>query len=308
MEIIKERKESHWLLGLTYLAERGALSQESRLELLNQQKGLEGERRFDSLILQQLKGDALILNDLLLTYAGKTCQIDTLIVTGDKMILYEVKNYKGNFTLNRGQLQTVSGRTLNNPAVQLSRTATLIQRMLEDGDISVTLEKYVVFVHPTFHLYHSNASDPFIFPTQIEAHFSRLSQKMGPLNETGYYLISKLLEAERKEAAYQNTLPAYTFSDCLKGLSCLRCSSLKLDKSQRRVTCRRCGHQASMSETIYFNIEQYRFLFPERRINTRNIAEWINIDVQNKRLRRILNAGYDRQCRTKRAHYTVKTG
>lgn len=47
---------------------------------------------FDSLLEEYLDVDALILNDFLFTEKGSTFQVDSLILTGDKVLLFEVKN------------------------------------------------------------------------------------------------------------------------------------------------------------------------------------------------------------------------
>ncbi|EXJ24111.1 hypothetical protein ADIAL_0422 [Alkalibacterium sp. AK22] len=303
MDIIKDRKASQWFTGLTYLNERLKLSQETRLELLNQQKGWEGERKFDDLIKEYLMCEALVLNDLLLSYSGKSCQIDTLVITSDKVILYEIKNYQGNFTMLNGQLQTASGKPLGNPTVQLSRTGALIERMLDDWGIDRTFESFVMFIHPHFHLYLSSETDPFIFPAQIIAHLTCMSKQTKALDKMAHYLADKLLSVQRQEVPYQKVLPAYTFEECSKGLSCLKCSSLKLTVTQRKVYCRQCRHKASMQETLYFNIEQFRFLFPNKPITTRSVAEWTGLHPKNKRLNRLLNTHYTRKGVAKSIHY-----
>lgn len=56
-------------------------------------KGYDGEVLFDS-YTSKLECECLVINDLLLQYNNTTFQIDTLIITPDKLYIFEVKNYE----------------------------------------------------------------------------------------------------------------------------------------------------------------------------------------------------------------------
>src|SRR5699024_8240827 len=89
MLVVKRRYQSVNLSILTALNKRMELHHEEKQYLLNLEKGFEGEKQFDRLV-EQLTCEGLVLNDLLLTINGTTCQIDSLIVTANTLYLYEI--------------------------------------------------------------------------------------------------------------------------------------------------------------------------------------------------------------------------
>lgn len=94
--IYKQREMTGELRLLHALDRRLTLSPKDRKNYLHLLKGLKGERRFDKL-LNNLKCDHIQIHDLLLEHNGTVFQIDTLLITKEKVFVYEVKNYQGEF-------------------------------------------------------------------------------------------------------------------------------------------------------------------------------------------------------------------
>ncbi|GAA0361693.1 hypothetical protein GCM10008932_12900 [Alkalibacterium iburiense] len=70
----------------------GALSQENQGYLSNLRKGYEGERSVDELF-ERLTCPHLYLADRLLETNRQTFQLDSVLITGKGVFLYEIKNY-----------------------------------------------------------------------------------------------------------------------------------------------------------------------------------------------------------------------
>src|SRR5699024_5059442 len=64
-------------------------------------KGYKGERQFYHLLRDELSTTCIVLYDLLLEYNHTYFQIDCLIIYSDTIILFEVKNYEGDFYIQR---------------------------------------------------------------------------------------------------------------------------------------------------------------------------------------------------------------
>ncbi|WP_192986612.1 nuclease-related domain-containing protein [Carnobacterium mobile] len=105
--IYKKREKPYKLLILDYLKNRIKFSQENWNEYQNQVKGYQdGECFFDTLTVT-LSNDCLVLNDLPLAIGSTDFQIDALIITAQEILLYEVKNYGGEYTYNDGFLVSI---------------------------------------------------------------------------------------------------------------------------------------------------------------------------------------------------------
>ncbi|MGY0401625.1 nuclease-related domain-containing protein [Carnobacterium jeotgali] len=292
MIVVKNRNKSNYLCAMEALDKRMVLPDDEIQHLLNMQKGFEGEVLFDSLLEKNLDLDALILNDLLFTEKGSTFQVDSMILTGDKILLFEVKNYEGNFQFNSHHFLTFSGKEIGNPLNKLDETSIKMRQLLCKWNISFPFESTLIFVNPTFTLYNTPTVSPIIFPTQIRDHFSRMSRHKLPLSKKHYHLADKLINEHQSESAFQRKLPIYTYDSLKKGLWCTNCASQDLRLTQRTCSCVACGHNFSLEALILRQIEDFKLLFFDSKVTTSIIYSWFDATISMKRIRKILVKNY----------------
>src|SRR5699024_6968421 len=108
---------------LEILNQRMRLTKDVQQHYLNLKKGYEGEMLFDSL-MDVMKDKFIILNDLLLEVNNTTFQIDSLFIMEDRICLYEVKNYEGDFYYESERFFKNPGYELINPLDQMNRGKT----------------------------------------------------------------------------------------------------------------------------------------------------------------------------------------
>lgn len=94
--IIQERPEPLDLLIFYVLRARMEISEKDVNDYLVRHKGYEGELKSDEW-LRGLTDHWLVLHGLLLEYNGSKFQIDTLIITFEKIYILDIKNYKGDY-------------------------------------------------------------------------------------------------------------------------------------------------------------------------------------------------------------------
>lgn len=292
MLVVKNRSKSNYLCAMEALDKRMALLNDEISHLLNMQKGFEGEVLFDSLLENYLDLDALILNDLLFTEKGSTFQIDSMIITGDKILLFEVKNYEGNFQFNSHHFLTFSGKEIGNPLNKLDETSIKMRQLLSKWNISFPFDSTLIFVHPTFTLYNAPTVSPIVFPTQIRDHFYRMNRYTLPLSKKHYQLADKMMNEHQSESAFQRKLPIYTYDSLKKGLWCINCTSQNLLLTQRTCSCIVCGHSSSLEAVILRQIEDFKLLFFDSKVTTSIMYGWLGAAISMKRIRKILIKNY----------------
>lgn len=290
--IVKKRTKSNYLRTFEALEKRMVLSEEERLHLLNMQKGLEGELLFDTLLEEFSNVDALVLNDLLFTEKGSTFQVDSLILTNAKILLFEVKNYTGNFQFNSNHFLTVSGKEIVNPLNKLDETSIKMRHMLNKWNSNLKLDSVLIFVNAAFTLYNAPIDSPIIFPTQIREHFSQMNQSTLPLSKKHHDLADKMLKEHQNESAFQRKFPNYTYDSLTKGLWCTECSSPALVITQRTCSCKTCGYKTSVEGTILRQIEDFKLLFPDLKVTTAVMYNWLNSMIPMTRIQKILLKHY----------------
>lgn len=292
MIVIKKRNKSNYLRAIEALDKRMKLADEEAVHLMNMQKGYEGEILFDSLVKEFLDVDVLVLNDLLFTEKGSTFQVDSLILTGDKVLLFEVKNYTGNFQFNSHHLLTFSGKEVGNPLNKLDETSTKMRQVLSKWNVNLTFDPALIFVNPAFTLYNAPTGSPIIFPTQIREHLSRMNQRTLPLSKKHHQLADKMIKEHQNESAFQQKFPNYTYDVLKKGLWCNECGFPDLTITQRTCFCKACGHRASVEAIVLHQVEDFRLLFPDSKITTPTMYEWLGSTIPIARIRKILVKNY----------------
>lgn len=292
MKVLKDREKSKLLIGLNYLDKRTKLNDSDKRYLINLEKGFEGEERFDALVKMHLKGEALVLNDLLLESKGTTFQVDALIVTSDTVYLYEIKNYKGDFQINSGQLYYTNGQEAANPLIQLNRTRELLRQLLKEWNNRLKIEAKVVFINDSFTLYNARIEDPFIFPTQLKEHLKELNSGSKGLKKDHHYLAGKLVSLHKDDLPYQKQLPFYDLEDFTKGVSCYHCGSFDLIVTQRSCYCKSCYKQMSIEDLVTESVKELKFLFPNQKLTTSLVDEWCGNSVNYRKIRNVLQNNF----------------
>ncbi|WP_028274474.1 nuclease-related domain-containing protein [Atopococcus tabaci] len=302
MKVLKPRKKSTYLLALEALDKRMVLADEDKRHLANMQSGFSGECGLDAWMAEALEAEALVLNDLLFTEKGSSFQVDSIVLTGDRIHLIEVKNYEGDYQFREGHLVTFSGKKISNPLTKFHDTTTRMRNLLHKWNFRVDLEPSLIFVNPSFMMYHAPMDAPVVYPGQIQSYFSRLNRRALPLSPQHHYLAEKLLAEHQDEAAFQRKPPQYVYESLGKGLWCMECGASRLTLTQRSSICRACGEKVSIDETVVSHCEEFRILFPERKMTRNGIYDWCGRLVSPWQIQRILKSNFD-QCGYARGTY-----
>lgn len=284
--IYKSRMEPVELLLLEALNLRIKLSEKDKQTYLSLKKGYEGEILFDSMTVK-FESDCLILNDLLLKHNNTVFQIDSLIITQERIYLCEIKNYEGDYYYENDRLYVITKSEITNPLNQLSRTETLLRQLLQSLGYNPLIDAKVIFINPEFTLYQAPLDKPFVFPTQVNRYLRSIERTPSRLNGKQRSLASKLTTMHLTESPYR-ILPNYSYELLQKGIICLECSSLSVFVEGRRCICRDCGHEEKLSEALQRNVNEFKLLFPKRKITTTEIYHWCNGLIPKQRVRRFL--------------------
>jgi len=288
--IIKPRFEPSELKLLKFFNRRMNLSVKESNYFLNLEKGFEGEQVFD-LWLSNLSENWLILNDLMLEFNNTFFQIDSILISQDTVYLFEVKNYEGDYYIEDDKWYTMSGTEIKNPLLQLQRTESLFRRLLQDFGFSHSLEAYLAFVNPEFFLYQATKNLPIIFPTQINSFLKKLNLlEPRSANKTARF-VEKLSAILLKESPYK-ILPVFKYDQLKKGITCSSCHAFVTNINRYNLICEKCGKSEEIESAVLRNIDEYQFLFPDKKITTSAIYEWCKVIKSNQTIRRILKKNY----------------
>lgn len=276
-------------MRLLYL--RMKLSSKDVNHYFNLEKGFQGEQMFD-IWLRNLSNDWLILNDLLLESNNTIFQIDSFLIYGNTIYLIEVKNFEGDFHMENEQWFTLAKKEIKNPLEQLNKNESLLRRLLQDLGITASIESYLIFVNPEFHLYQSSKNLPIIYPTQLNRFFKRLNAKKPSWKKGQSELAEKFLSLHLKENPYSR-LPAYSYDLLQKGIFCRCCHSFNnVELKDDKIVCKNCDEHEDVETAILRIVEEITILFPDQKITTNVVLEWCGVIKSKKTIRRILGKNF----------------
>lgn len=288
--ILKFRYEPEELKLLQCLHGRMRLSPKDYIHFRNLEKGFSGEKKFDEL-LEHSPEEWIILNDLLFDYSNTLFQIDSLLITGGCIYLFEVKNYEGDFYIEQDRWYTAPANTeVKNPLLQLQRSESLLRRLLQKLGVKTPLKALLIFINPEFQLYQATMNLPAIFPAQINRYFDKLKLNSQPPNKIHLMLAEKLMSLHLEDIPYGRRFE-YTFDELEKGVKCTSCGLFMSLINKNNLKCS-CGSIEKTEFAILRSVEEYKILFPEEKITTKSIHMFCNILNSKRSIQKILSKYY----------------
>ena len=300
--LLKDRSEPPELKALRYLNKRMELTSKEKFQLLNLEKGYDGEVKFDQLT-ESLNEERYIINDLLLEVNNSYFQIDKVIISQGIIHLLDIKNYEGDCYLESDKLYSVTNRReYKNPVNQLKRSESLFRQLLQNLKLNYLVEASIIFSNPEFTLYQAPMDQPIIFPTQVNRFLKELNNTPSKLDDTHKKIAQKLISLHQSNNPF-TLLPKYHYDQLEKGIYCKSCNSFMTYINNYDLVCNKCGTHERIELAILRSIEEFKLLFPERKLTTHNIYEWCKAGISKKTITRILKKNYTSVGKTRDTYY-----
>ncbi|KHF40122.1 nuclease-related domain-containing protein [Halalkalibacter okhensis] len=299
--IEKARYESLELIIFRSLRQRMSLTAKEESYYVNLEKGYQGEKEFDKQFVP-LPFSKLVLNDLLLECNHTIFQIDSLFMTSNTIYLFEIKNYEGDFLIEADRWYSNKKVEIKNPLLQLQRNESLLRRLLQDLRCSYSIEPYLIFINPEFQLYQSPLNSSIVFPAQINRFMAKLNKNTSTIKEP-HKQLSKQLQSMHLDDHPYTRLPSYAYENLKKGIPCPHCQTFYKTYNKVRLLCHVCHNHESIETAVLRSAEEFKKLFPEKKITTNAITDWCDIIKSKKTISRILSKNFKHIGHGKTSYY-----
>ncbi|RDI48035.1 nuclease-related domain-containing protein [Falsibacillus pallidus] len=301
---LKQRKIPIELEVYNYLQARTDFSEDENNYYGNLAKGFLGEVQFDEW-LQEGSINLLILCDLLFEVTHTTFQIDSLGIAHNKIYLFEIKNYEGDFYLEADRWYTMGHNEIKSPVLQLKRSESLLRQFLKDIGVMLPIESCIIFMNPEFHLYNSSRELPIVFPSQLNRFKNKL-HVLPAVPRTSHQIAQKIVSHHMNKSRFTR-VPAYQFDQLRKGIVCCNCGSIATRLVHKNALgCDDCQSKEEVDAAVLRSVQEFRLLFPERMITTTAIYEWCGMVVSRRAICRILKHHFLLVGKGKSCHYQVE--
>lgn len=303
--MLTKPQKSRLHLVLEILRRRGEFSNEKQSSLNRLSSGYEGELNFYTILKENLRTNPIQLFDLHIEVNGSECQIDALLMFANELVVCEVKNYQGDFIINNGDWFTLTNQEIRNPLHQLDRTKILLQQYLKKHNLSFAVNPYVVFVHPEFHLYQAPVNTPIIFLPQIFRFMKQLENIPCKLHSQ-HKKLEKLLTTNHQSYSSRSIIPNYSYASLRKGILCKKCNGTMKEVGRKYTICLRCSSREEYDKAVKRNIKDFTYLFPDKKINVKTVAEWLDHQTSSFRIRTHLSRKFNVIHSGKCSYYVFK--
>lgn len=285
MEILL-RKKSLNLKAYEILDQRMSLLPNDKKKLLYHQSGDEGEWAFDSMT-DPFSESSVVLKGLHVHQKEMDFQVDSLFIANNRCHLYEIKNYAGTYFFKENSIYSQSGFRIRNPLNQADRSEEYLHNIFWRNSLRVPIEKFVVFINPTFQLNSLPPTSRFLFPNQLAYHFKTYFPPHYEISKRDQKIGKVLLDLHDEYYPARN-LPDYTFAQLEKGIMCPACFSKQHSNTRQNRTCTHCGHTETIMCAIKRSIEEILLLFPHIKLTTRLVYEYCGSVYSKERIRLVL--------------------
>jgi len=291
---------------LQYLQPRMTFSPQETVRYETLQKGYLGEIAFYNLVKNNaVSGNFLF--DLRLASNGTEFQIDSLYIENDSLTIFEVKNYEGDFFVEKDKWYVAhSKQEIRNPLTQLQRSEFLLRHLLKKSYPNLSIKTCIVFINKAFTLYQAPLGLPAIFPTQLTRFLERISSNRSGISARITAIANHLASLHVAKSSYEK-LPIYSYSKLRRGLTCeITCGEFLERYTNRLLICSKCGQTTMIDEAIFNNIMEYSVLFPDRKITTNEMHQWCNIVKSKTTIREVLKQYFEQIPNNRYTYYKVK--
>lgn len=302
--LLKNIVTSDELLLLHAVSSRMKLDAKTLKRLLNLEKGLIGERWFLEWLLR-LGWNVMVIPDLKTKINHSSVQVDTIVIAGNTVYLFEVKNYEGEYYFEEGRFFFCNGEEYNSPLKQIEKIELAIRQLLRSWGSNFRIEYYVVFVNPSMGLTQMRRTDPIIMPHQLDRRFSTF-RKNAPYATAADRRMGERLVGLHDQSLSFIDIPDYDVTAMGQGMRCRGCNGLDTVIVRRKCLCRTCGRIEPMHTSILDAAKDYRLIHRVNKINVPDIEEFCGGMVSQKSIRTALNKEYDHIAKSNYSYYIPK--
>lgn len=263
--------------------------------------GFSGELKFDKILesfirdldVYHLKDYRFKINEvrgaLKVANGNSEVQIDNLLVAGDQIFTFEVKNFNFDLLYRAKTWSFVGGQEYKDLSMQVNRQRTSLDHMLKTNDYNYAITSHLVFVNSRQTIYEMPNLENLIVPSNMSSRLSNVCRS----NKYNHYRLLELLENRRLEKSMYDLPVNVEFEELGAGVFCDECEGKEeLErKSIYNYTCSTCNTSFNKLEIVNGLIDEMRTLNADWEITPERLARLSGYAVSSSIIRRYKRAG-----------------
>lgn len=289
------------LKQLTIMNKRMILNSVEEKEKEKLLLGFLGELKFDKILesfindldVYHLKDYRFKINevkdDLKVANGNSEVQIDNLLVAGDQLFTFEVKNFNFDLVYGAKSWFFTGGQEYKDLSMQVNRQRTSLNHMLKSNGYNYSITSHLVFVNPQQTIYNMPNLENLIVPSNMYGRLSSVCRS----NKYDHLRLVEFLESRRLEKSMYDLPVNVAFEELRGGVFCDECDSreeLEM-RSIYNYTCTNCNYSFSKLEVVVRLINEMKTLNENWEITPERLASLSGYAVSSSIIRRYKREG-----------------
>lgn len=291
----------------------GSLNIEDERELQKLLRGYQGEKEIEEAIKFFGSPNWFILSDYwyrknIRQDEGKGFQADFIIMMEDRILLVEVKNYRGSLEYKRHRV-VLEGKILDgNIFTTMSAKQAKLREILETVDTQIPIESIMVFIDQDIHF---DIQENLDFEVLMKGDFIARLDKYATASHGANGKKTQLLTAMEKYRIPPFYQPKSVTNDQFellkKGISCKSCHHFNLTYNYKTLLCTQCGTIESKKDAVIRSAVQLRLLYFENpELITRNrIFQYLGETISECTIYRSMGKAFNMAGKGKAVYYEI---
>lgn len=259
--------------------------------------GLEGELLLKQYLEQYGSKHWRGIQNLWMDFSG-TFECDTVLLTSNQLIVFEIKNYKGLFEYNHGMSKMNDFTLSSDPVFQTRRAYTNVVKICQAFSPALKVEAALVFIGQDNEIdIQPPVTDFQVLQRHQLVHAIRKIQ-LGEKSRRGVnFDTQQFIEHLEKYKVGNPFRPQPICTDQMKklrkGIYCAKCVNFNIQVSKKFVTCN-CGHKELREAAVVRTILEYGTLNYDKHYTRRELFDFLGGQVSLSNLSKILANHFER--------------
>lgn len=281
--------EHQWLHTL---CTRGGGDEKDVQNLKRLAAGYEGECEFDDWLSDYGRPHWKIFKDIWID-AGGTTQIDTLLVTGEGIYMFDVKNYSVALEYVDGKWFSGGKRLNKDIFIQQKRSMEKINLMHHRMGRPGGLYSSIVFINEHNDVKIVDDVDiEIMMRNDIKRKIHQIADEENWNGRVNIEQAARAIETFIIPCPYKpRELEDAEFDRLHRGICCVRCSGFDMEVRRYHVRCG-CGHSESKEKAVLRTICEYGVLRHDRELKINEIEKFLGNVVSRRRLTDLLRKNF----------------
>lgn len=233
LNTIRRRTEKH--CQLEYKEARAFISHEEKKKLKSLRIGFEGELQFDSIVNAETP-ELIHFKDYRFVSDQNEYQIDNILLTGDNLFLFEVKNFSFDLKYTTDIWKLMNGKDWVNPITQVDQQRNKFNQLLSLVNYQLPVYSNIVFINPSQTIYNLVEHPKVHTYSNIRKRLKHI-YKENTLDHT--QLLNHLNSLHVTHSKYSKPTDII-LEKMKKGIICSKCFNYLDRISQKRFVCKSC--------------------------------------------------------------------